>query len=42
MYAVRGEVLSENVDDIVTYLIVIFDDDTSVAASERVTHRKYL
>ena len=29
-------------DDLVTYLIVTYDDKTSVAAAERVTHRKCL
>ena len=42
MYAVRGEVLSSKVDDIVTYPIVKCDEETSVAAAERVMHRKGL
>ena len=41
-YTVRGELLSGDVDDIFTYLVVACYDDTSVAASDRVAHRKGL
>ena len=34
--------MSGKLDDIFTYLIVTFNDDTSVAAAECVTHRKFL
>ena len=41
-YAERWEVLSDEVDDLVTYLIVTCNDKTSVASDERMTHRKGL
>ena len=34
--------MSSKVDDLVTYPIVTCDDETSVAAAERVMHRKGL
>ena len=42
MYAGRGEGLSGEVDGIVMYLIVKCNDKTSIAAAERVMHRKGL
>ena len=41
-YKVRGEGLYCKVDDLVTYLIVTWDDETSVATAECVMHRKGL
>ena len=38
----RVESLSVKVDDLVPYIIVACNDETSVAVSERVTHRKGL
>ena len=40
--AFRVEVLSNEVDDLVTYLIVTLYDETSVSAAERVTLREGL
>ena len=37
-----GEGFYGKVNDLFTYLIVTCDDETSVAAAERVTHRKCL
>ena len=42
IYKFRGEGLSGKVDDIITYPIVTRDDKTSVAASELMTHRKFM
>ena len=42
MYSVRGEVSSGKADDLCTYLIVMFNYETSVAVSERVMHKKGL
>ena len=39
---VRGEVSSVEVDDIITYLVVVCNDKTSVVASDIVMHRKGL
>ena len=36
----RGEGLSFDVDDLVTYLIVTCDDETSVRTAQCVMHRK--
>ena len=41
-YAVMVEGLSVNVYDFVTYIVVTCDDDTYVAAAERVMNRKCL
>ena len=38
----RGEGLSGEVDDLVTYIVVTCDDKTSVAADELATHIKGL
>ena len=42
MYIFKGEGLSGEVDNIVTYLVVTCDEKTSVAAAERVTNLKGL
>ena len=41
-YTVRGEGLSGEVVNLVMYLIVMCNYDTSVVVSERVTHRQFL
>ena len=41
-FSVREEGFSDKVDDLVTYLIVTWDDETSVATAECVMHRKGL
>ena len=41
-YAVRVEGLSDEMDNLVTYLIVEYDDETSIAEDESVTHQKGL
>ena len=38
----RGESLPEEVDDLVMYLVLECNDETSVAADDRVSHRKVL
>ena len=38
MYAIRGEGLYFEVDDIITYFIVAYDDKTSVRADQSVMH----
>ena len=40
MYAVRGEILFCEVDNIVTYLIVAYNYKNSVWAAHRLTHKK--
>ena len=42
MYAVRGEGLSGKMDDLVIYIIVVYSDKTSFAASEHIMHSKCL
>ena len=42
MYAVRTEFLYGEVDDLVTYLIVMCNGETPVPAAESVSHRKGL
>ena len=41
-YAVRGEGLSGEMDDIFTYIVVTCDDDTYVDAADCVLHNKGL
>ena len=41
-YAVRGERLSVMVDDHFPYIVLLCDDETSVATSERIIHMKGL
>ena len=38
----RGEVLSDKVDDLITYIIVACDNETSIASAEHVMHQKVL
>ena len=42
MYAVRGKGLSGEVYDLIMYIIVAYNDATSVAVDKHVTHRKGL
>ena len=41
-YTLRGEGFYGEVDDLVTYIIVTCNGDTSVSAADHVTHRKGL
>ena len=41
-YEVREEGLSGEVYDLVTYIVVTCNDETSLAAAESVMHRKFL
>ena len=41
-YVLRREVLSDEVDDIVMYLVVTCAHNTSIAAADRMIHRKFL
>ena len=41
-YKVRGKVISDEMDNLVTYFISSCNDETSVAAAERVVHIKGL
>ena len=42
MYAVRVEGLSGKMDDLVMYIIVMYNDKTSFATAEHIMHSKCL